>query len=407
MAGDFNKPTIDDLYTAVFTLMRENMAEVAKMLDASTATNIPTGAKRWNATTKRFEKWSGSAWSELLAKATDSFDMRVALADDVQISSGVTAKGQGQVGPVPGSAVTNANSFVLSGTFFVSNATAVTNWPTVNVGGFLSVEATTDGTYIRQIFTDYNAAKWWVRVSSNAGVAWTAWKDINSYVHNHTLDSLSNLTITANTAGEILKWNGSAWVNNTLAEAGISDTSHTHPVTGLPLTGGTLTGNLTISKDAPTIVFNDVNETTRQIHCNSNLIGFLNSSSNWSFHSSNDGTNTSIGNMIIGSSTHSTDGNIYMPWAGDWLSNLLGYRITKDVGYNNVGSLCFAYNNSSSTISPGGTIAGSSLKPIGIASSGSSSGYGTGLTGTWRCLGYSPFQSSDNIRTSTLWQRIS
>lgn len=39
--------------------------------------------------------------------------------------------------------------------------------------------------------------------------------------HNHTLDGLSNIAITSNTAGEILKWNGSAWVNNTLAEAGI------------------------------------------------------------------------------------------------------------------------------------------------------------------------------------------
>jgi hypothetical protein len=39
--------------------------------------------------------------------------------------------------------------------------------------------------------------------------------------HNHTLDSLSNTTITSNTSGEILKWNGTAWVNNTLAEAGI------------------------------------------------------------------------------------------------------------------------------------------------------------------------------------------
>jgi hypothetical protein len=37
----------------------------------------------------------------------------------------------------------------------------------------------------------------------------------------HTLDGHSNVTITANSAGEILKWNGSAWINNTLAEAGI------------------------------------------------------------------------------------------------------------------------------------------------------------------------------------------
>lgn len=41
----------------------------------------------------------------------------------------------------------------------------------------------------------------------------------------HTLDSHSNVTITGNTNGEILKWDGSAWVNNTLAEAGIQAAS--------------------------------------------------------------------------------------------------------------------------------------------------------------------------------------
>ena len=44
----------------------------------------------------------------------------------------------------------------------------------------------------------------------------------------HTLDSHSNVTITANSPGELLKWNGSAWINNTLAEAGISAVGHTH-----------------------------------------------------------------------------------------------------------------------------------------------------------------------------------
>jgi DNA-binding FrmR family transcriptional regulator len=53
--------------------------------------------------------------------------------------------------------------------------------------------------------------------------------------HNHTLDGLSNTTITSNTSGEILKWNGSAWVNNTLAEAGIQPA------------GSYLTGNQTIT----------------------------------------------------------------------------------------------------------------------------------------------------------------
>lgn len=53
--------------------------------------------------------------------------------------------------------------------------------------------------------------------------------------HNHTLDSLSNVTITTNSSGEILKWSGTAWINNTLAEAGIQPA------------GSYLTGNETIT----------------------------------------------------------------------------------------------------------------------------------------------------------------
>lgn len=56
----------------------------------------------------------------------------------------------------------------------------------------------------------------------------------------HTLDSHSNVTITSNSSGEILKWNGSAWINNTLAEAGISATGHSHAwsdlTSGVPTT---------------------------------------------------------------------------------------------------------------------------------------------------------------------------
>jgi hypothetical protein len=59
----------------------------------------------------------------------------------------------------------------------------------------------------------------------------------SSTSHNHSLDSLSNVTITGNTSGELLKWNGTAWVNNTIAEAGVAAASHTHPAADI--TSGT------------------------------------------------------------------------------------------------------------------------------------------------------------------------
>lgn len=47
------------------------------------------------------------------------------------------------------------------------------------------------------------------------------------------LSELSDVTITSIAPGEILKWNGSAWVNNTLAEAGIAASGANSDITSL------------------------------------------------------------------------------------------------------------------------------------------------------------------------------
>lgn len=55
--------------------------------------------------------------------------------------------------------------------------------------------------------------------------------DLGAYLENITgepLGDLSDVTITTIAAGELLKWSGSAWINNTLAEAGIAAVGHTH-----------------------------------------------------------------------------------------------------------------------------------------------------------------------------------
>ena len=42
----------------------------------------------------------------------------------------------------------------------------------------------------------------------------------------NAISDVGDVTITSNSAGEILKWSGSAWINQTLAEAGIAAASH-------------------------------------------------------------------------------------------------------------------------------------------------------------------------------------
>lgn len=84
-----------------------------------------------------------------------------------------------------------------------------------------------------------------------------------------------------------------------------------------------------------------------------------------------------------------------------------GAYLTTDMGHNNVGSLCFAYRilgGSSWAITPGSTVAGSTLRPAAVTV-----GYATALSGTWRCLGYAIFNAEYQSVSSatTLWQRIS
>ena len=141
--------------------------------------------------------------------------------------------------------------------------------------------------------------------------------------------------------------------------------SHSH-TNHLASTGGTINGNLVIRNTAPTIQFADTDNSTRQVHCNSNLIGFLNNGGGWSFHSANDGTNTSPNNMVIGSSTHSTDGNIYMPWAGNWLSNVLASKIGTDPTAEGVGAFALVMGNKGLALGVNGVYLASQLRRLGF-----------------------------------------
>ena len=58
------------------------------------------------------------------------------------------------------------------------------------------------------------------------------------------LNDITNVTITSIASGEVLKWNGSAWINNTLAEAGIA-----------PVASPTLTGDVTLTGAAANAVW--------------------------------------------------------------------------------------------------------------------------------------------------------
>lgn len=77
--------------------------------------------------------------------------------------------------------------------------------------------------------------------------------DLGVYIENITgepLSDLSDVTITTIASGEILKWNGTAWINQTLAEAGIATAAQgtrADEASDMLSTGLISGGNLTIN----------------------------------------------------------------------------------------------------------------------------------------------------------------
>jgi len=91
--------------------------------------------------------------------------------------------------------------------------------------------------------------------------------------HNHTLDSLSNVTITSNSSGEILKWNGTAWVNNTLAEAGALTGNQTITLSGDVSGSGTTSISVTVADDSHNHVISNVDGLQTSLNSKLNLSG--------------------------------------------------------------------------------------------------------------------------------------
>lgn len=85
---DFTKPVTGDAYTAWSSILIQNFIDAGKMFDGvGTMTGVTTGTIRYNSSTFRFEKWNGSSWVELNAKASVAYDIRVATADQLNAQS--------------------------------------------------------------------------------------------------------------------------------------------------------------------------------------------------------------------------------------------------------------------------------------------------------------------------------
>ena len=124
-----------------------------------------------------------------------------------------------------------------------------------------------------------------------------------------SIGEISDVTITSAASGELLKWNGSAWVNNTLAEAGIATASDY-----VQIAGDTMTGNLLINAD---VMIGGVTDPDTWLHVRNNptnnygqvtIEGISNDDSFISFQDSSAGITSHVGTYYNADSsgTHDT-----------------------------------------------------------------------------------------------------
>lgn len=128
--ADWSKPTLTSTYTAFVTEVKDRDVEVALWFEGMSPTNLPTNAKRLNASTGRFEKWNGSAWVD--AVATFTFPA-LAVAGAASIAGALTLSG----GTANGIPYLNAGKVITTGSALTFNgSTAVALDAGLGSGGF-------------------------------------------------------------------------------------------------------------------------------------------------------------------------------------------------------------------------------------------------------------------------------
>lgn len=137
---DFTKPVVGDAYTGWSTTIIQNMTDLGKQFDGvATMIGVPTGTIRFNSTTKRWEKWDSAAWVELLLKASETYDIRV--ADSISLNGQAAsyylalANASGTLPVAQGG--TDISTYVIGDIIFASAAGVLSKLADVATGNVL------------------------------------------------------------------------------------------------------------------------------------------------------------------------------------------------------------------------------------------------------------------------------
>lgn len=209
-------PTTGSLYTDVINILNEKIADSAKVFDPAntTATNVPTGTIRWTSASNKWEKWNGTAWSDLTATYAISISGNAATA---------TSAGSA------GTATTLATARTINGTSFNGSANIITaNWGSART---ITIGATGKS-------VNGSADMSWSLAELGTNVYWTTPRNDGAFASGYLRVVSTNFTIdlgaTADTVWTV--FNNSAAPVTAFSGSGVT----------LRLDGTTLTGDRTV-----------------------------------------------------------------------------------------------------------------------------------------------------------------
>ena len=235
---------------------------------AGTITYVTNNSANWNTAFTERNRWDGGATG--LVAATGRTSLGLVIGTDVQAydadlqaigalagTSGILRKTAANTWSLDTNTFINSENlidfrattsqlgFVAIGTTMEVNGFGVINQKSgiVTTGNYRSVTVDTYGRITAgtnpTTISGYGITDAYTKTESDArfvsltgsyanptwitALAWTKLTGVPTTFapSAHTLDSHSNVTITSNSAGELLRWNGTAWINSTLAESGI------------------------------------------------------------------------------------------------------------------------------------------------------------------------------------------
>lgn len=417
--ADFNQPALTSLYADMVNVLKDRDISALKWLDGTTDSNIPSGAKRWNATNSYFEKFNGSTWSALTAKymidvdkvdgctvndlGTSTTDLwtaskvNTALSTKLDASAYTAADVLTKIKTVDGSAsgldadlldglhASSANTVSTvvardaSGNFSAGTITATLTGTASTASTLTGLTSTVDELNFSDGVTSNIQTQLNGKLGSTAKAADSAL--LNGVVSATTAEA--NTIVKRDTSGYIY---GAAF-NSTLADTATAAT-HYYVETGsdgwlrpktlanvkAEITTGLATLASPVFNGTPTAPTAAVGTNTTQIATTAFVLA----------------NKTDVNATTVGAAT-----------AG--------------IAAGAIGSYVFALRFSKGpSINIGGTVAGSQLYTAGIALIMNATtdglvgrGYSV-LTGTWRCMGYSysAYHADSGAESYTLWQRI-